>query len=67
MCEDEFEGIEEQIHLEMQAEEIEKCKESPYYYCKTYFKFPEGKRFTTTLSEDDFNGLFDYMFGEFTT
>ena len=40
------------------AEEFKKCKESPYYFATNYIKV-NGKPFTTNLSEEVFNGIFD--------
>ena len=38
---------------ELWREEIEKCKNNPYYFCKTYLK-----TFKTFLSEEEFNSYY---------
>lgn len=39
-------------------EEIERCKNSPYYYATKYLTV-NGKPFTTRLNEEDFNKYFN--------
>ena len=43
-------------------EELQKCKESPYYfatnYLKIYDKTADEHPYTTNLSEEEFNKLF---------
>ena len=40
--------------VDKQIEEIKKCYESPYYFMTKYYTV-NGKKFETTLSEEDFN------------
>ncbi len=39
-------------------EEIEKCKASPYYYATNYLTV-NGKKYQTTLSEEEYNAYFN--------
>lgn len=40
-------------------EEIEKCKSSPFYFATNYWVV-DGKKFTTFLTEEEFNKQFKY-------
>lgn len=42
------------MEAEITAEEIKKCKESPYYFATKYLLI-NGKPFTTRLNEVEFN------------
>ncbi len=47
------------LHDELNRfDEVQKCKASPYYYATTYLLI-NGKRFTTLLTEDEFNEQFN--------
>ena len=37
-------------------EEIKKCQESPYYFATNYL-IVDGRRFSTTLNEKEFNAI----------
>lgn len=42
------------------TEEIRRCKKSPYYYMTKYCII-NGKKFTTTLTEEEFNERFNHF------
>lgn len=44
-------------------EEIKKCQESPYYFAINYL-IVDGRKFSTTLSEKQFNELCDKVTSE---
>jgi len=43
--------------------ELEKCKNSPYYFATNYMTC-NGKPFTTHLTEEEFNNVFHYYFNK---
>lgn len=45
------------ICIEENNQEFEKCKQNPYYFYTKYFTV-NGKKATTSLSEEEFNELF---------
>lgn len=47
--------MEEKEHIDWE-EELEKCKESPYYFATNYMTV-DGKPFTTHYSEREFNEI----------
>lgn len=40
-----------------ESEELRKCIESPYYFATTYL-IVNGKKFTTTMSQEQFDWVF---------
>ncbi len=44
--------------FEYVVEEMDKCKNNPYYFFTTYF-IVNGKKATTILSEKEFNKIFN--------
>ncbi len=46
-------------------EEIDKCTKSPYYFATTYMTVTNAKgkkvKYTTVLSEEEFNNYFKYL------
>lgn len=41
--------------------EVEKCKSDPYYFATTYLTI-NGKKYTTPLTRDEFNQIFNQVF-----
>lgn len=48
--------LNEETKKKLFREEFNKCKENPYYFATKYLTI-NGKRFTTSLSEKDFNNI----------
>lgn len=46
------------ICIEENNEELDKCKQSPYYFYTNYWTI-NGQKATTMLSEEEFNKIFN--------